>query len=66
MKAANTPLALLHGVNFLIKDVNYVLEKNYIELLNKKEIDENELKQHIAKYNNVVKEMKIKWIVVKD
>ena len=43
MKAANTPLALIHGVNFLIKDVNYVLEKHYIELLDKKEIDENEL-----------------------
>ena len=30
MNAANTPLALIHGVNFVIKDVNYVLEKNYI------------------------------------
>ena len=66
MNAANTPLALIHGVNFVIKDVNYVLEKNYIELLNKKEIDENELQQHVAKYNNVVKEMRIKWTVVKD
>ena len=46
MNAANSPLALIHGVNFVIKDVNYVLEKNYIELLNKKEIDENELQQH--------------------
>ena len=36
MNAANTPLALIHGVNFVVKDVNYVLEKNYIELLNKK------------------------------
>jgi ubiquinone/menaquinone biosynthesis C-methylase UbiE len=38
MKAANTPLALIHGVNFLIKDVNYVLEKHYIELLDKKKL----------------------------
>ena len=66
MKAANTPLALIHGVNFLIKDVNYVLEKHYIELLDKKEIDENELRKYISKYNNVVKEMKIKWVAIKD
>ena len=56
----------LSNNNFVIKDVNYVLEKNYIELLNKKEIDENELQQHVAKYNNVVKEMKIKWVALKD
>ena len=51
---------------WLIKDVNFVLEKNYVDLLNNKEIDENELQKHIAKYNNVVKEMKIKWIVIKN
>ena len=66
MNAANTPLALIHKVNFLIKDVNYVLEKNYIELLNKNEINEKDLQKHISKYNNVVKEMKIKWLVIKD
>ena len=66
MNAANTPLALIHGVNFLIKDVNYVLEKNYMEMLNKKEISETELKEHISKYNNVVKEMKVKWMAIKD
>ena len=66
MNAANTPLALLHGVNFIIKDVNYVLEKNYIKLLENKEIDQNELQEYIKKYNNVVKEMKIKWVALKD
>ena len=66
MNAANTPLALLHGVNFIIKDVNFVLEKNYIKLLENKEIDQNELQEYIRKYNNVVKEMKIKWVALKD
>ena len=66
MNAANTPLALIHGVNFMIKDVNFVLEKNYIKLLENKEIDQNELQEYIKKYNNVVKEMKIKWVALKD
>tara|TARA_B100000029_G_scaffold467184_1_gene503266 strand:- start:438 stop:998 length:561 start_codon:yes stop_codon:yes gene_type:complete len=66
INAANTPLALIHDVNFLIKDVNYVLETEYMELLKKKEIDEKELKKYILKYNNVVKEMKIKWLAIKN
>ena len=66
MNAANTPLALIHGVNFTIKDVNFVLENNYIKLLENKEIDQNELRECIKKYNNVVKEMKIKWVALKD
>ncbi len=66
MNAANTPLALIHGVNFIIKDVNFVLENNYVKLLNNNEIDQNELQEHIKKYNNVVKEMKIKWVALKD
>ena len=66
MNAANTPLALIHGVNFNIKDVKYVLEDNYIKLLESKEIDQNELQEYIKKYNNVVKEMKIKWVALKD
>ena len=45
MNAANTPLALIHGVNFMIKDVNFVLENNYIKLLENKEIDQNELQE---------------------
>ena len=65
MNAANTPLALIHGVNFLIKDVNYVLESYYSTLLEKKKIDHNQLQEYIKKYNNVVKEMKIKWVVLK-
>ena len=66
MNAANTPLGLIHGVNFIIKDVNFVLENNYIKLLESKKIDQNELQECIKKYNNVVKEMKIKWVALKD
>ena len=66
MNAANTPLALIHGFNFSIKDVNYVLETYYSKLLKKKEIDHDQLQEYIKKYNNVVKEIKIKWIVLKN
>ena len=66
MKAANTPLVLINEFNFLIKDVNYVLEKNYKELLKKKKLKKMNYKNYISKYNNVVKEIKIKWLVIKN
>ena len=65
-KSANTPLALIHNVNFKIKDINYGLEKNYLEMLKKGEIDKAQLQSYIDKYNNVIKEMRIRWIVIKD
>ena len=65
-KSANTPLALIHNVNFKIKDINYGLEKNYLEMLKKGEIDQAQLQSYIDKYNNVIKEMRIRWIVIKD
>ena len=34
--------------------------------MDKKEIEENEIRKYISKYNNVVKEMKIKWVAIKD
>ena len=49
-----------------IKDVNYGLEKEYLDMLNKNEINQATLQTYINKYNNVVKEMKIRWIVIKD
>ena len=63
--AANTPLAMIHNVNFKIKDVNYGLEKNYSEMLKKGEIDQSKLHEYIEKYNNVIKEMRIRWIAIK-
>ena len=56
----------LKAKELFIKDVNYILENNYIKLLENKEIDQNELQEYIKKYNNVVKEMKIKWVALKD
>ena len=66
MKAANTPLALIHNVNFKILSADFKLETKYIALLKEKKIFEDDLKEYINNYNNVVKEMNIKWCVIKD
>ena len=66
MNAANTPLALIHNVNFKILAAEFKVETKYIALLKENKISENDLKDYIDKYNNVVKEMNIKWCVIKD
>jgi len=66
MNAANTPLALIYNVNFNILSAYFKLEKKYIALLKGKKIFEDDLKEYINNYNNVVKEMDIKWCVIKD
>ena len=47
-------------------DINYGLKKNYLEMLKKGEIDQAQLQSYIDKYNNVIKEMRIRWMVIKD
>ena len=66
MNAANTPLALIHNVNFKILAADFKVETKYIALLKEKKIFEDDLKEYINNYNNVVKEMDIKWCVIKD
>ena len=51
---------------FTTEQVISNLEKEYLDMLNKKEINQATLQTYINKYNNVVKEMKISWIVIKD
>lgn len=63
--ASNTPLGLIHNVNFQILSVNYVLDQRYQKLLNEKKIEENDLKEYSEKYNNVIKEINLKWKVIK-
>ena len=65
-KAANTPLALIHNVNFKILKTEFMLTQKYATLLKENKISEDELKDYVDKYNNVVKEMRIKWCVIKD
>ena len=63
--ASNTPLGLIHNVNFQILSVNYVLDQRYQKLLNEKKIKEDDLKEYSEKYNNVIKEINLKWKVIK-
>ena len=63
--AANTPLAVIHNVNFKIKDVRYDLTHNYNEMIKNKKLTKDELIEMIDKYNNVVKQMFIKLVVIK-
>ena len=54
--AANTPLAMIHNVNFKIIKNEVVLDSKYLKLLEDKKISKNELNETIEKYNNVVKQ----------
>ena len=54
--AANTPMAIIHKVNFKIIKNEIVLSPKYSSMLNEKKITNNELEEIILKYNNVVKQ----------
>lgn len=52
-------------VDFEIKNVVTVLERNYLDLLNNKKITEEELQKKINENNNIVAEYLITLEVVK-
>ena len=64
--AANTPLALIHGVDFRIENVEYVIENNILKSYQSGEIKQNELDHMMKHHNNVIKQTNIKWRVKKD
>ena len=64
-KVANTPLGLIHNVNFQIISVQYIVDEKYKKLLVEKQIKENEIKEYAEKYNNVIIESNFKWKVIK-
>jgi len=63
---ANSPLALIHNVNFKVLNVVYHVDDKYKKLLNEKKITEAEVNEFMLKYNNVIKETQIEWSVIKD
>ena len=65
-KAANTPLALIHGVNFKCKNVKYSLDPNYMNKYKDKNINNQEIDEDVLRLNNVVKQIEIDWQVIKD
>lgn len=54
-KAANTPLGIYIGVDFLIELVNWKVEPAWKDRFDRKEITERELEHAVRTYNNVVK-----------
>ncbi len=65
MGAANTPLALIHKVNFKIEGINYQVEKDVMSKLEAGDIDKSKLDYMMKHYYNVIKEINIKWRVIK-
>ena len=63
---ANTPLGLIHSVNFKILKVDLKLDEKYKKLIIENKMSQADIFEITQKYNNVVKEMKILWSVVKD
>ncbi len=54
-KAANTPLGIYIGVDFLIESVNWKVEPAWKDRYERKEISAQELEHAVRSYNNVVK-----------
>ena len=63
--AANSPLALIHKVNFKIEDINYDIDADILAKFKTGEIDKAKLDYMIKHYNNVVNQIIIKWRVIK-
>ena len=63
---SNTPLALIHNVNFKVLKVDYKIDEKYKKLIDQKKIEKSEIEELMNKYNNVIKEMAIEWTVIKD
>ena len=63
--AANSPLGLIHNVNFEILTVNYVIDESFGQKVETGEIKEDELDFYMNHHNNVVKQIDIKWRVIK-
>tara|TARA_B100001121_G_scaffold167333_1_gene146167 strand:+ start:210 stop:770 length:561 start_codon:yes stop_codon:yes gene_type:complete len=65
-KAANTPLALINGVNFKIKNAKYSLDENYMKKYKDKKINNQEIDEDAERLNNVIKQIEIDWQVIKN
>lgn len=63
--AANTPLALILGVDFEIERVNYQLDEPWLTLMQSGELDREALELAIRQHFNVVKQIEVELRVVK-
>ena len=65
-RAANSPLALYHDVNFEIADATVILEQRYLDAVRTGAMTEEEVHQALRERNNIATEYRIVLRVVKD
>jgi hypothetical protein len=65
MGAANSPLGLIHNVNFEVVSSNLVVDERIRKKIEPGEIKRDELQFYIDHHNNIVKQIDIKWRVIK-
>ena len=65
LRAANTPLALHHNVDFQIDDVQYILDEPYSSEFKAGKLSQDDFQKLVRKYNNVVTEIQISLSVIK-
>ena len=65
LNAANSPLGLIHKVNFKIEKHTITLDPFYQEKYNQKQISREELNDLMLHNNNVIKETTILWKAIK-
>jgi SAM-dependent methyltransferase len=65
MRAANSPLGLIHNVNFEVVSSNLVVDERISKKIETGEIKRDELQFYIDHHNNIVKQIDIKWRVIK-
>lgn len=58
-KCANTPLALYHGIDFEVREVNMTLSGAWEKKRERGELDERQLRHAMLVYNNVVRDVQI-------
>ena len=63
--AANSPLGLIHDVNFNIEKYEYLLDENIESKRNIGEINDQELEKMMLHNNNVIKQININLRVIK-
>ncbi len=63
--AANSPLGLIHNVNFNIEKYEYVLDENVVSKRNIGQLKDQELEKMMLYNNNVIKEININLRAIK-
>ena len=63
--AANSPLGLIHDVNFNIEKYEYLLDENIVSKRNIGELNDQELEKMMLHDNNVIKQININLRAIK-